>query len=247
MLKLYEDWQKNILEPFLNNNKDHQYSNIFIPGIPSRFTQPKGKIMIIGQMTNNYGKYGTETLEELEVFGRNYLEYQVYGKKKQCDYNGSPFWQFFRKLKKEGFDLIWNNVDKVHKIINEKTIWLSEKDELSLNGRYGSENKSLLEREIEMMSPTAIVFITGPNYAYSMVTSFGLPKSSLFSIRPTKDKSLVNIKDNLGLSILTFWTYHPNYLNRTYQSNTKAENKCTLLEENIKNILKELNPNYSPT
>lgn len=42
MLKLYEDWQINILEPFLNKNKDHQYPNVFIPGIPSSFTQPKG-------------------------------------------------------------------------------------------------------------------------------------------------------------------------------------------------------------
>ena len=241
MRKLYEDWQSNILEPFLSNNKDHQYSNVFVPGIPSTFTQPNGKIMIIGQMTNNYGIYGTETLEELEHFSRIYLERQAYGRVNDWKYNSSPFWQFFRQLKQEGFDLIWNNVDKVHKIINGKTIWLSEKDELALNGRYGSENKSLLEREIEMISPTAIIFITGPNYAYSMATSFDLPKSSLYNIRPTKAKSLVNIKDYLGLSVPAFWTYHPNYLNRTYKSHTNVENKCTLFEENIRNILTELN------
>lgn len=241
MLKLYEDWQSNILEPFLNNNKEHQYSNVFIPGIPLSFTQPKGKIMIIGQMTNNFGEYGTNTLEELEQFGCNYLERQIYGKVNDWKYNSSPFWQFFRKLKEGGYDLIWNNVDKVHKIINGETIWLSEEEELALNAPYGSENKSLLEREIEMISPSAIIFITGPNYAYSMATSFGLPKPNLFSIRPTKAKSLVNIQDHLGLSIPVFWTYHPNYLSRTYNPNISDEHKCNLFEENIKNILTDLN------
>lgn len=50
--------------------------------------------MIIGQMTNRFGEYGTNTLEGSEEFGRNYLERQVYGKVNDWKYNSSPFCSF---------------------------------------------------------------------------------------------------------------------------------------------------------
>ena len=183
---LYNNWKELVLKPYKESNPSIVFSDIFCFGNTSDYDSRKRTIMIVGQEPNNYGYYGQSSLDQLIRFPKEYMDRQLLGTQNSYEYNKSPFWMMFRKYYELGYNVIWNNLDKVHKVDKGLTVRLSEADELSLNVCFGIENKTLLQQEIEIVKPNLIVFVTGPSYSVSMASSLGIDSEVLYKkYRPT--------------------------------------------------------------
>ena len=179
-------------------------------------------------------------------------------------YLSSPFWDFFRKLKDsvDGIAMCWNDLDKVYygnesgekdegegedkkkKVVPKGT--LTYKAETFLSDRFScdGEERSLLQREIQIADPDVVVFAVGPSYALSLDVALGITRdkerknmkgnslsrrseeiSKLFGCYPRADEVDCVVRNELIVKSLreildkedveTLWTYHPNYLSRS--------------------------------
>ncbi len=209
------EWMENIVNRYVEQNRGVDFSHPFFLGIPEAFeNQPC--VMIVGQEPDDFDRYSRDmNLEKLQQWVIDYLMVQI--KEKEGDVNHSPFWKAFRFMRETGKYVLWNNIDKMHRIKIEngkkKTIILSREDEAVLNRPYGNEKKSLLQREIEIVRPAAIWLAIGPYREEAIEDSFGLSKGTLNSYRPCKNNWLFEIGKHLNLDIPVYWTYHPKYLN----------------------------------
>ncbi len=209
------EWMEKIVNHYVEQSQDVDYSHPFFFGIPEAFeNQPC--VMIVGQEPDDFDRYRRDlNLEKLQQWVIDYLMVQI--KEKEGDVNHSPFWQAFRLMRGAGKYVLWNNIDKMHRLIieneNKKTIILSREDEVALNRPYGNEKKSLLQREIEIVRPAAIWLAVGPYREGAIEDSFGLPNGTLNLYRPCKNNWLFEIGKHLSLDIPVYWTYHPKYLN----------------------------------
>lgn len=229
--EMYHEWKTKIFEPYKQTQNETQYSDIFCLGVTSDYDERKNTIMIIGQEPNNYGYYDDgSTLESLIEWPQKYMDRQLLGEENGKKNNSSPFWKLFREYYKQGFNVVWNNLDKVHKYVNEKTTALSEEEEISFNAGFGQGNKSLLLQEIELIRPDVIVFITGPNYNVSMASSLGIDRDILVrNYAPSSDRFITNISDIVQLGVPTYWTYHPKYLNMKHSIREVVETSLSTL------------------
>lgn len=219
LLEIQNEWLSEVVEPFVVSRRNEQFSRPFHLGLSSVAAPGKKLIMIVGQEAKDFWKYeeADKTPEYIQKWCISYFDEQIHEK---VPSNNSPFWRFFRSLKEKGFELCWNNIDKIHryKTVSEKDVTypLTKTQERMLSAQYRADSKSLLQREIEVVEPDAIVFVTGPHYRASMCTAFGLPENTLDKCMPNKTNYLINIGKELGLDIPVFWTFHPAYLNRNY-------------------------------
>ena len=201
--------------PFYCNNLKNQYGQ-------------KLSAYVIGQEAKDFGSYLSDwPIEDIQEFNKEYVEIQLGYKQptKDIKRNNSPFWYLFRDLKSHGLEPVWNNVDKFHRLSNDnKTESLNLEIERLLNKSYGSDNKSLLTREIEISNPDIIVFVVGPYYHESMALSLGIEDDELIKYKPTKDAKCNCIKDIYDSDILVLWSYHPAYLNRVKSIGSIYEN-----------------------
>ncbi len=204
---------EKIVNHYVEQKRDVVYSHPFFFGVPEAF-EKQTCIMIVGQEPDGFDPYSRDlNMEKLQQWVIDYLMVQIGETKGKT--NPSPFWEAFRLMRKTGKYVLWNNIDKMHrlKIKEKETIILSREDEAKLNRPYGIENKSLLQREIEIVRPAAIWLAVGPDREEAIEDSFGLSKGTLYSFRPRKSKWLFEIGKLLNLNIPVFWTYHPKYLN----------------------------------
>ena len=88
----------------------------------------------------------------------------------------------------------------------------TEEIEIALNQKLPHSNKTLLQKEIEVLKPNAIVFITGPSYVVTMEKALGLRENTLAEYKPTIDNGCVDITNIVHTEIPTFWTYHPRFI-----------------------------------
>lgn len=235
LLNIQKEWLSAVVEPFMAKGYNECFSLPFHFGISGQRDPGRKMIMIVGQEADRFMKY-TDTDKNAEYIQQwciGYFDKQIY--KTPFDeydiYNNSAFWGFFRLLYDEGFDLCWNNVNKLHRYQNiirngktfEATDILTAEYERQLSARYGKEEKSLLRREIEAAKPDGVVFLTGPNYQCTMCTAFGLPEDGLNPYKPVKTNPYNEISGILGLDIPVFWTYHPGYLKRIRCLNSIVE------------------------
>ena len=140
--------------------------------------------------------------------------------------NNTPFWDAMRVLA-EKFEVCWNNLDKVH---YEKTLSTFAEQELSKRYEKDGQKASLLQREIEIAQPNAIIFFTGPNYSVSMQTAL-LSENGNFNSCPQYgrydtniDGCVIDITEEVYVSnpqkfsfpqgFKALWTYHPGWLRR---------------------------------
>lgn len=212
-------WLKQVFEPFAE-----KYSNISYPfflGVSEKYIQAQNRIMIVGQETNGWSTYKPDwSIEDSQKWAIDYLDYQLHYsndpalKEQFGRRNSSPFWGFFKQFSKDDIVPCWNNVDKAQRNIDGNTKSLTEAMEGELNCTLPDSNKTLFQKEVEIARPTLIVFITGPDYTKTMEMALNLKTGSLEKSKPSLQNGCVDITEIAGLSIPTFWTYHPAYIHR---------------------------------
>lgn len=227
--ELYSQWYKKTLLPFLKNKNTTIYSLPFVSGM---LAEHKQTIMIIGQEARIYDHFTEysnpqKLISDRQNWTLGYLSRQLYKNddyknyyNEYIKYNRSPFWNFFRRFK-ENYNIVWSNLDKVHTFTKGDVKALNIEDEVALNQR-NLNGKSILEREIEIIQPDVVIFITGPNYQQSMETALGLDKGILQNfaqkMKITQNELPITSIKECGNQLFdasnkVFWTYHPNYLN----------------------------------
>lgn len=245
--------------------------------------EPRG----FGSWSKDKEKPGYEE-ETSQEWAQTFLDAQLEKTTKKCSFNNdkdepykceplySPFWNFFRKLS-ENFVVCWNDVDKVYftngvntdrednsdetdhkKDYSKGTLTYKAETYLSEAFEYNGENKSLLEREIKIADPDAIVFAIGSSYAVSLDVALGITDkeftglkesnlkkksvsvSELFREYPTRENFIVEndllidaVKKILGRKIPVFWTYHPACLQRSKKLDCVVEE---IKQSAVKNV-----------
>lgn len=220
-LVFQQEWFENNFKRLVSDSKGVIYSVPFVFGEPD-LDPGAPKIMIIGQEPYDFPVYASSEgfdLKEQQSWTIRFLQKQVYGVNSDDKYENSPFWDLFRLLNKNGLSPTWNNVDKAHRLLpiegtkdKFKTEWLWLKDEKILNESLKSTYKSLLQNEIEISKPDAIVFVTGPQYYKSMAASLQIEDKSLYDYRPRKCEPVKDITFIVNNGIPCLWSYHPKYL-----------------------------------
>lgn len=227
LLEIQAEWNNKIVEPFVEAYPE-QKSELSLPfyfGVSDKYRIAEKKVMVVGQEANNWWKYSDEAASDyLQQWSIGYLENQLW-QTGGYRFNNSAFWMFFRQLNQDGFTPCWNNIDKLHRYINGKTKPLTAEQDQAFCAQYGPDNKSLLQREIELVNPNAIIFIIGPNYQCSLEHSFGLQTASnqLSQLKPTLASPCQDITSTIKIDVPTIWTYHPTYMNRKGMLNSCAE------------------------
>ena len=207
--------------------KEGEISCPFSVGVSKEYVSSEKTVMIFGQEANSLTcDYEKWNLENMQAWAVAYLErqlgietdYKIDGKR--LKYNGSPFWDFFRAMKKSGYFPCWNDLDKVkrYKAGNEYRLKLDEEgygQRKILNAKV-KRAKSLLQNEIELLKPDIVVFAIGPRNPYfsTLGYAFDLDEAVLSPHCPTPEKPCREISKILGLDMPAYWTYHPNYLSR---------------------------------
>lgn len=164
--------------------------------VPEQYIQAAFRLMIVGQQTRYWGEE-CEIIDDLMAF---YTTFDLGRTQRR-----SQFWQAARKLYSElnpagaegGF--LWSNLVKVDQH----------------GGRIrqpGLENAvaqvGLLQGEIAITDPHAVIFFTGPSFDECLASSFpGV------TFEPAAD-SLLQLR-HPALPIHSYRTYHPRYLKRS--------------------------------
>ena len=219
LYKFQKEWFDTIFEPYIKENPNANITYPFFTGVPEQYVNSNKRIMIIGQETRGWGIYKPDwTLKDSRQWTVDYLCYQlrydtdaVY-KERFGRRNSSPFWSFFKLFSNHGIVPCWNNVDKAQRNIDGKTKSLTEEIEIALNQKLPHSNNTLLQKEIEVLKPNAIVFITVPSYVVTMEKALGLRENTLAEYKPTIDNGCVDITNIVHTEIPTFWTYHPRFI-----------------------------------
>jgi hypothetical protein len=217
LLNIQKEWLKIIDAD--EKAKKYPLSRPFSFAVTEQYMQSGKKVMIIGQQTADFGGYYTNKwpMDDIHRFNYEYVNRQVRGMHEaEYEYNRSAFWNLFRKLVGLGIEPVWNNLEKFHFVgEKEKTIPLNDENlKKELCGPYGNDRKSLLCREIEISSPKAVVFTTGPYYSKTMADSFGIDEEKLQKAGLCKDNCFLDISDIIKIGVPTIWSYHPAYLQR---------------------------------
>lgn len=205
--EIYDGWR-------LGNEKENNgYSAMFRMGFPEEYIDSdKPLLMYVGQEDLNGDSYKTQEWVR---------KYQIVQKIENNDIlpeekvRRSPFWDFYRKLGDMGYNSLWNNLDKF--LYADHKTHLFPEDATILSAAYGLERLSVLQREINLLKPSVIMFAIGPRkkYRVSLASAFSLNGKSLRKHKPTIKNCVNDISDVLGLeNTIVLWTYHPNYLRR---------------------------------
>ena len=222
LLRLQEEWLEQCDAGKLASI--YPLSRPFSFGVTQHYIESDCRIMVIGQEAKDYGSYTSDwPLPAIQQFTVDYTDRQLGYRKTDNKYNRSPFWKLFRSLDQLGLAPAWNNVDKFHQIKDTKTTPLSLEVERQLNIPYGDDNLTLLQREIEVAQPTAILFVTGPYYHETMARSLGIADERITKQSPSSDCECRNITNICGIGLPVFWSYHPAYLQRKHKLKDTVE------------------------
>lgn len=229
LLDVQQVWKNEIYNTVLQG-KEGIISCPFSFGVSDKYLLAHKKVMIVGQAARGHTcEYDKQDLPTMQNWAVEYFESQMQISTIH-QYNPSPFWRFFRALKQDGLFPCWNNIDKVSKYVGSKEQKIDNIQREILNGKL-SLGSSLLQKEIELAQPDAVILTIGPNdYSNSLFRAFDVDKDTLWKLRPTTQNFCSEISTEIGLKIPTFWTYHPRYLSAT-----------NFFDKTIANIVKSVN------
>jgi hypothetical protein len=170
----------------------------------SRYISSDYRVMIFGQETNRWNSKNAwlpkETMNVYECFFND-------GK---VNYPG-PFWneskRFMSLLQKampeKAISYTWNNVVKIGR--EGKGF----PGEVAFNNELSCFN--VINEEINILNPDLLLFFSGPKYDYRIEKKLGPFEKIRIADYDTNFLCKIKFKN---LSILSFRTYHPNYLYR---------------------------------
>ncbi len=238
LLKVQAAWYQALAEDWCSQNPDQTYSAPFCCGISFSMSDPTKKtIMIIGQEARNWHTFiENHPLKFMQDEGIRCFEEQ-FGLRDGAYKINSPFWRWFKRFQE--CNIVWNNLDKLHRYVQKddaeagETRYLRLKDEMHLSQPFSLEGdapRSLLVREIDMIEPDIVLFVTGPSYFKSMALALGMDASVLKMHKPTDENLVSNISELVNAISYkskkiprVIWTYHPNHLNYMKGATEKAE------------------------
>ena len=211
---------KSLYEAYFLQLKEREFpektSAPLFMSVFDKYHTSKQKILIVGQETNgwremNFIKYSVNSLtKDYQIFSlgqnRNFGGYE--GKKKR-DYLTSYFWNFsrsfFSKINEvdrgeKGF--LWTNISKFD--INTTT---PNKE------YYYLESFELLRKEVKIINPDIVLFMTGDKYSEEIENLLNLKFETIFTVESGKTsiERVNRIKDE-DFPKHTYRINHPRYL-----------------------------------
>ena len=237
LLVAQQQWKQEFYSSVLTGNEG-EISCPFSCGVSDELLKSDKKVMIIGQNAVGLGcQYAKYDLPQMQTWSIDYLERQLdvcsdNGEK----WNGSPFWQFFRAFKKAGYFPCWNNLEKVvrYKVGETKEFHIENNEREILNKKF-AEGKTLLQKEIELVQPDMVILVVGPKKPYynAVKQALNLDDKQLENYYPNvkQERLFVNLTDIAKLGVPTFWTYHPQFLNRYKSMNVVIDTIIKLTEK----------------
>lgn len=222
LLRQYEEWEKYIKQELKQEFNIENLCLPFVVGVNETYIQSQKKVVFVGKETFNFKKYKFDCkeydLKSNQEWTIRYSDRQI-GIKNEESYNPSPFWQVYRLLSENGYGVCWNNINKIQN--------LSYEGAKISNGKYGVENKSLMERQIIATKCQAIVLSCGKTYIDSIATIFNVENDKIPKL--SKDNKVIDITNELNIGIPVIYSYHPRYL---YKKD--KENLINILNEHFK-------------
>lgn len=134
----------------------------------------------------------------------------------QPDNYRSPFWQAYRQIRKtvgnqpDGLDttVLWTNLFRMS-FDGTSVVKHGTPEEAKL---LHSVSAAILQREIEILNPSAVVFYTGPDYDGYLLSTFEGARLTAIEDHPQREFAAVS---HPSLPAKTYRTYHPAYQNRS--------------------------------
>jgi len=177
---------------------DEDMAGPFLMSPNDKYALQPYPLLIVGQETNGWG-YDVEDLnKQMKVY-----EYFNVGN----DYYASPFWNVTRKVEKalgnEPHTCAWTNISKF---------------DLDGGRSYGEYETAiatldnLLAIEINIIKPKVCLFFSGPSFDGRIKNIF--PDIEFVAVAGHTSRQLSQLK-HPDLPVLTFRSYHPNYLRRS--------------------------------
>lgn len=203
-----------LYKPFFNNVKDKvgneigQYGNPLLIDL-AKTNNINTDVMIFGQETNTWYNDIKNIDELIEIYSK-FLNDNLR--------SNTPFWQCFRKwLGDENGVYVWNNLSKMD--YNN-----SDGDNRSILGcpnekireEILKESAKIIKKEIEIIEPKIIIFLSGPSYDFIIEDYLGGKKKDNLEIaKIAEERQLCEFELKGFENIKSFRTYHPEYLNRS--------------------------------
>lgn len=226
--QLYDHWEAGI-----KYEQTDGYSRMFRMGVTEEYMEPgKRRILYYGQECLSMSKEKTtDWIRKYQLVQRAERELPGFNEKP----NYSPFWRFYRAIYKSqagNAAVLWGNLNKLH-LTDPADKSSSPRDRQgiarkslepirdlnvlrALSSPYGSDSRSVIQREIEVLQPTLIVFAIGPKSRYitSLAAAFGVLPEAVARLKPTKADPAKRMEAALSVAVPVIWTYHPAYLSR---------------------------------
>lgn len=206
-------------------NRDFSYPLLL--KVPPAYERARTKLVIIGQQTSHWG-------DDLGSLGENPVqrlmsEYERFALGKW--YRPTPFYQASYVLQMTlnssgpAFGYMWTNLLKVDK--NGKRPKKSEED--NIHARF-----PVVEEELRILLPNAVVFFTGPNYDDCLLKVFAGARTH--EVEGMKPRELVRVEHE-KLPTRSFRTYHPGHMawndakTRIYERVMRKLSDCLLIDD----------------
>jgi hypothetical protein len=197
LLEAYQNRQvdfKNVKSKFLEKDM----AGPFLMSPNEKYPLQSHPLLIVGQETNGWDHYIDDLSKQMKV----YENFNV-----GIKYYSSPFWNVTRKVEKalgnEPHSCAWTNISKF------------DVDGGRANGQVETAIATLdnlLLAEIEIIKPDVCIFFTGPSFDWRIKNIF--PDVEFKNIPEYSPRQLSQLQ-HPNLPILTFRSYHPNYLRRS--------------------------------
>ncbi len=203
---LYEEYLHNFEQLSKGNNS---LSKPLLLHIPDGYSMSSRKLMIVGQETVGWGEDLPWSVADLM---QGYADWDL-----GANYSASPFWvaahRLYDRLNPQGPPraFLWNNLIKSSE----------NGDRPSTAHEAAVCAMPILQREIALCQPDAIVFFTGPEYDGRLTETFpGVKYSPTLVAWPERTLATLSHPE---LPTQSFRTYHPNYLRKSKKEQVLAD------------------------